>query len=442
MNEDQLQNEVFNFVPKIIETKIEKKFNNLSDIQLKGSSAEKGIIDLSDKIVESPIISRQNFSDLSDKKIFILIKGIEYGFLEKDYKEFYKYVYKFISFDNFKERVSVDYLKEKILLWIVDVHINGKVTENLLTYLFRNISKDVQNQTFYFPILNIEIEKEFYIGNAKITYFTKQYLDEFYENKLSEELEKSTFSKSFGKFLGKVLVSVDIEAESKLAISLAIKNASYVVDVLKLTSPTVTIPSERCFLELESRIPFDYEYLSFKDNDISKFTYYIGVNREHELNYTSEMIESWSELFEEFGNLINKKDEKSILIANSISFYSKCIAEEDLHLRVSKLIMIIESIFLKEDENFKMEIKSKRRLLDFRFDSNQKLKNKFRLVLDNMYEIRHKMTHKSIRLYIDNSELREFQQEIVHILFMICKISSPNFHKQDFLNWLDKKANV
>lgn len=104
--------------------------------------------------------------------------------------------------------------------------------------------------------------------------------------------------------------------------------------------------------------------------------------------------------------------------------------------------MIIESIFLKEDGNFKMEIKSKRRLLDFRFGSNHKLKNKFRLLLDNMYEIRHKMTHKSIRLYIDNSELREFQQEIVYILFMICKISSPNFHKEDFLNWLDKKANV
>ena len=170
MNEDQLQNEVFNFVPKIIETKIEKKFNNLSDIQLKGSSAEKGFIDLSDKIVESPIISRQNFSDLSDKKIFILIKGREFGFLEKDYKEFYKYVYQFISLDNFKERVSVDYLKEKILLWIVDVHINGKVTENLITYLFRNISKDVQNQTFYFPILNMEIEKEFYIGNAKVNF--------------------------------------------------------------------------------------------------------------------------------------------------------------------------------------------------------------------------------------------------------------------------------
>lgn len=442
MNEDQFQNEVFNFIPQIIERKIERNYNNLTEIKLKGSSSEKGVIDFSDKLVDTPIISRQYFSDLSDKKIFIIIKGIEYGFLENDYKNFYKFIYKILGFNEYQEKVSADYLKEKILLWIVDVHINGKVLENFMTYLYRNISNDVKNQTYYFPILNMEIEKEFNIGKARITYFSKKYLEEFYQSKLSEELEKSDFEKSFGKFIGKVLVSVDILAENKLANVLAIKKASYIIDVLKLTSPTVEIPFEKCFLELESKIPFDYEYLSFINNDISKFTYHIGINREHELNYTIEMIENWSILFDTFGNLIEKKDEKSNLITNSISFYSKCLSEDDLHLRISKLIMIIESIFLKDEENFKMEIKSKRRFLDFRFGNDNKQKNKFKIVLNNMYEIRHKMTHKSTRLYIDNNELRDFQQEIIQILFMISKISSLDFNKEDFLNSLDKKANV
>ena len=442
MNEDQLQNQVFNFIEKIVETKIEKRFKDKNEIKLEGSSAEKGIVDLSDKIVNSPIISRQYFSDLSDKKIFVIIKDAEYGFLEKNYKDFYKYVYQFLSIDNLKEKVSIEYLKEKILMWIVDVHINGKVNENLITYLYRNVSNDVKNQTYYFPILNMEIEKEFKVGNARLTYFSKKYLDEFYQEKLSKELGKLEFDKSFGKFQGKVLVSIDVEAENKLAHSLALKNASYIVDILKLTSPTVAIPFEKCYLELESKIPFDYEYLSFEDNDISKFSYHIGINREHELNYTSEMIDNWSELFDQFGNLIGKKDEKSILISNSISFYSKCISEEDLHLRISKLVMIVESLFLKEEENFKMEIKSKRRFLDYRFGKNYKPKNKFRLILDNMYEIRHKMTHKSIRLYIDNNELREFQQEIIQVIFMLCKMPETNFKKENFLNWLDKKANA
>ena len=200
------------------------------------------------------------------------------------------------------------------------------------------------------------------------------------------------------------------------------------------------LPNERCYIELESKMPFSYEYFSCKENDISKFSFYVGVNREHELNYTSEMIDNWSSLFNTIGFLNEKSDQLSVLVSNSVRFFSKCLSEDDLHLRVTQLVMIIEGIFLKDDETHKMEKKSKKRFLEIRFRNDNQNKERFGNILDNMYQIRHKMTHKSKRLYIDNSELAQFQMEIINV-FHILVSHQTNFHRDDFLNGLDEKIN-
>lgn len=441
MSIEELEKLAYSFIPKVVI--IVGMVRDENETKLQGSSAEKTIIDLSDKLSTSPVIIKQYFTDLSEKKIFILINESKYGFSSDGiYKEFYKYVYEVLSHKNLYEKVSAEYLKEKLILWIVEGHISGRVNENLFSYIFRNIDRDVQNYSFYFPILNIEIDKEFNVGKSKITFFTKQFLKEIYQIEFLEKLGENEFEETFMKFSGKVLVSVDVFAEKKLANDLAFKYASYIVDILKLTSPTVTIPFEKCYLELESKIPFSYEYLSFKNNDFAKFTYHVGVNRENQLNYTSEMIDSWSNFFKQFGNLFHKDDEKSKLIKNSIIFYSKCLSEEDIHLRVSKLVMIIEGIFLKLDEKYRMESKSKRRFLYFRFHNDSQQKKEFSGILDRMYDVRHKMTHKSIRLYIDNMELREFQQEIIHVLYMLSKTAFIDFEKESFLTALDEGMTI
>lgn len=441
MNIEELQNKVLNFIPKIVgkipETKVEKSFKR------KGTSGEREVIDLSHKVAKPPILIQQYFSDLSEKKMFYLIGKKEYGFSnEEDYRDFYRFIYDLLACNNYQEKVSVKYLKEKVLLWVVNVHINNMITENFTTYLYRIIEEDVNKYTFYFPILNMEIEKEFNVGSAKITYFSKQFLDELYHQKFLKEMTKEVFLQSFGKFHAKALVVVDVLAEKELANDLATIYSSYAVDVLKLTTSTVAIPFQKCYLELESKMPFSYEYISTKDDDFGKFSYHVGINREHEMNYTVDFIDSWNELFSQFGDLIKNKDEKSLLITNSIIHYSKCLSENDLHLRVSKLIMILESIFLKKEERNGMVAKCKKRFLNFRFENNNEKQASFETVLDNMYQIRHKMTHKSIRLFIDNNELREFQQEIIHILFLLSKLKSTNFDKEEFLDYLGNKESI
>ena len=88
-----------------------------------------------------------------------------------------------------------------------------------------------------------------------------------------------------------------------------------------------------------------------------------------------------------------------------------------------------------------MENKCKRRFLDFSFESRSGEKISFNEILTEMYQIRHKMTHKSIRIFIDYSKLRIFQIEIINLLFLVLRNSNIFNNKELLINHLDKKAN-
>jgi hypothetical protein len=443
MDENNLQLNALKFVEKIIT--VENESNKQSYESWQGSSSHLGITDLSDNYVEAPVIVTQYMSDLSDYEIYIMISNIKYGFTESDYKLFYKLVYEISEWKNIQSNVSIDYLKEKTLRWIVDIYINNVYTIDLFSFLENNLSKDVNKYKYCFPILNIDIEKDFSIGESKIKYFSKEYFDEFYKTRLSkDECSEENFNKIYRKYQGQVFVEIEVFAESKKAELIAYENSCFIIDILKLCGPTIQFPTEICYLELESRMPFSYDFLRFKNDDIYDFSITTKVNRSQMLPFDLKLVNDYKPFFDEFGKLLNPKYNSEIekLVKNSIIFYSKCISETDIHLRVSQFIMIIESIFLLDDEKYKMENKCKRRFLDFSFDSRMGEKINFNEILTEMYQIRHKMTHKSIRIFIDYAKLRIFQIEIINLLFLILR-NSHNFENKELLiNHLDKKATA
>ncbi|MCU4188479.1 HEPN domain-containing protein [Flavobacterium sp. HXWNR29] len=446
MNETNLENKAYNFVQKVKIFEDPKKTNDNQN--WKGSSSHLGVIDLSDKIVDNDIIVREYMSDLSDYKIYIIRDSIRYGFIESDYYELYKFVYELSEWNNIQQNVSIEYLKEKIISWIVDVHINNVSRINLFIYLDEKLKKDINKYRFCFPILNIDIEKDFNIGDSKIMYFSKEYFDEFYKFQLSkiqssEEYSEEIFNKLYRKYQGQVFVAIDVFAESKKAEIIAYENACFIVDVLKICGPTIQFPNEVCYLELESRMPFSYNYLRFKNDNHFDFSITTKVNRQQMLPFDSKLVNSYKVFFDEFGRLINSKynSEMEKIVKNSLIFFSKCISETDLHLRISQLIMILESIFLLDEEKYKMENKAKRRFIDFRFNSNTKEKNDFSEILTEMYQVRHKMTHKSIRIYIDYKKLRIFQIEMINLFYSLLKQCNMFNSKELLITYLDEKAN-
>lgn len=433
MTENDIDAQAYHFVSKIIKFKQPENFAN----KFQGSVAELDIPDYSDLFNNLRAIVRKSFSDLSDEKIFIAEGDFMYGFSETIYRDFYKFIYKIYEIKKISNVASIDYLKEKVLTWVIEIFINSFSKSNLMNYLEEVLEKDVNKYTFYYPILNVQIEKEFRIGESLITYFTKKQIEEIFADELAQETLKGSQSEVYQKYLGQVFVCVEVIAENMLAQDIAYKKALYFTDVLKLTSPTVCLPSDKCYLELTSKIPEQYEYFFFKNKQTSKPSIRTKFNRTAQLQYTVEMISGFISTFNILGKLNNPNTELEKIIKQSVTLFSNSLSEQDLHLRIIQLVMILESIFLKDNETTGMVNKCKSRFLKLLQKYDNRFTTQISDILSNMYEIRHKMSHKSIRLYIDNNELSCFQIKLVELLTILSQNQIHAESKNELIDFLE-----
>jgi len=443
LTEKELNLESYTFVEKIkVVEKYEPEKPHIKD-KLKGSLANLQFTDLSDYISESPVIRKSFMSDKWDSKIEILIDNNWYGFGENNiYIDYYKFVNKLQTFNSFDQKLSIDYLNEKILLWIIKVFINKKSEYDLIQYLDELTSKDVKAITFYYPILNLQIEEPFKIGDVHITYFEKKYFDDLLkklhgENPKQEKIE--IFDKTYRKYQGRVFIAVKVTAENKKGEEIAYNKACLVTDIIKLLSPTIGFPDWKCSTDLDKRIPFESEYLSIDQDNKYGFSISKSANNNH-FDISNQMKKDFEPMLNLFSKILSYQGKKEIenTILKSIKFFSKSLSENDLHLRISQLIMIIESIFLLETENYKMEKKCKRRMCDLLYKNDGIKKQKLFDVLTNMYEIRHSMTHKSIKKYIEQKKLREFQVNIIETFTRLIGLSPKIDTMKILIKNLDK----
>ncbi|PJA08750.1 MAG: hypothetical protein COX70_02915 [Flavobacteriales bacterium CG_4_10_14_0_2_um_filter_32_8] len=103
-----------------------------------------------------------------------------------------------------------------MVYWVINVYKNQRAESTLYNHLLASIDRQVKPFTFYFPVLNLEIEAPFKIGNTEFTYFTKEYFDNLYESykKKNETLTEEDFQQVFRKdFQGQVLAKVAVKAE-------------------------------------------------------------------------------------------------------------------------------------------------------------------------------------------------------------------------------------
>jgi ribosomal protein L23 len=98
------------------------------------------------------------------------------------------------------------------------------------------------------------------------------------------------------------------------------------------------------------------------------------------------------------------------------------VVNQDLHHRCTQFITVLESFFLKEDEENKMAHKTTARIAKF-LTSDHKQKEEIKEVLETIYDVRHKMIHKAIRKDIDLLKLAFLQGMTVEILLRLIKLN-------------------
>jgi len=92
MIETNIDNKAFSFVELI--TILDNEKNKNQERKSKGSIDEVQVVDWSDKLVEDkPFIQKKFLPEISDFGISISIDGINYGFKESDYIDYYKFIH-------------------------------------------------------------------------------------------------------------------------------------------------------------------------------------------------------------------------------------------------------------------------------------------------------------------------------------------------------------
>lgn len=423
---DQLNREAFELVNLVV---FKPKEISKNPSKLEGSSKEKGFVDLTDKLV-GPMIERTEDYRGNTIEIFKNEVNGSLGFEKATYLRFKILIHNLFSIEHLNQKVSIKFIEEESLNWIIEVYKTQRAKNNLYDHILLSADTEVKSYAFYFPVLNLEIEETFKIGNTEFTYFKKEYIDNLCksQNQIDGKDAENYFQQLLKKdFQGQVLAKVTITAEKEKAEAIAKKEAEISVNVLKLYSDSVFEPEINMMFDLNYKLGYQVQsnFLLEKPNETENLVLNIKNNVRPftftKIRYQSA-IDSGLKIFSNYISHKNK-DELHEIILQSIHFFGSAISNWDLHIRCVNLITILESIFLEPNESNSMEHKTKARLSKVLTNNHQK-KQKLKTVFSNIYQVRHKMIHKAIRVEIIIKELAEAQMVMVNLFYRLIELNT------------------
>ncbi|MBK9015472.1 MAG: hypothetical protein IPM82_16190 [Saprospiraceae bacterium] len=407
----------------------------------KGSTEHIPLVDWSDKVVPAPFFSKEFNHDRSIAKIYKTIDGKRFGFDNNIYEHFIKFTSHLSSLPLFSNQASDEFILEETFNWVINSFKTNKIELQLIPYLQNSIEEQTEIRTYHFPVLNLHIEESFQIGNTKFQYFTKEYFDQYRNQSNNSNENKDDFDKLFSKYCGKVFISCTAKAEVRKSEEIAFLEASLAMDVFRLLSPAVVIPTVILKVDLEKRININYssDYLMEITREERELEITMSANNDP-YYFTKDMYEfvkaNGLEIFSDFIR-VSKNDELYKIILHSISFYSFALSIPDFHLRISQLIMIIEGLLLEEGWVNKMQEKTKNRLCALMFPKNSQEFEMLNSVMKSMYQIRHAITHKGNRLPIDKFKFRDLQITIVELLKKLILLNQRIKNKLDLIAYTE-----
>lgn len=402
-------------------------------------------VDWSHKITPDPITTKELHHDNSVAKIYKIINDKRLGFPDHIYPQFIKFTTYLSSLPLFSNLASQEFILDQTFDWLIESYQANRINHELIPYLQNHIDEKTETRTFHFPVLNLIIEEPFQIGNSTFQYFTKEYFDEYWNESIGERENKEDFDNVFSKYCGKVFITCTAKAEPNKAEDLAFEEACLAMDVLRLFSPAVIIPTKIFKVDLERRININYssDHLSETTNGERNILLSMKANNEP-FHYVKEMHKlSMENGLSELSTFIKTKrtDDLYKLILHSISFYSFALSNPDLHLRISHLIMIAEGLLLEEGYVNEMQKKTKLRFSKLFFPTSSKQFQMFNEVLASMYSVRHAITHKGNRKLIDSMKFTIFQTKLAELLIKLIELNKTIKTKADLITHIDLIPN-
>lgn len=232
-----------------------------------------------------------------------------------------------------------------------------------------------------------------------------------------------------------------MKAERNKAEEIAKREAGLAVDILKMYSIANTLPQQHIGFDLNFRSIYQEKskFLSENLNDESGMCINLRFNNAN-IDFSKEEITKANiNALGSFSAFIkNKKDDEVYnLIIQAIGMFGNALSIKDLHLRVVQLFTVVESLVLKDDEEWKMVKITKDRMSKMMVKEISE-RERIKIIIEELYQVRHKMIHKAKRLPIDLVMLREFQFHVINLLLKMIYLNSFFKEKDSLIDSVDQ----
>lgn len=300
--------------------------------------------------------------------------------------------------------VSVSFLKNEIFNWMKDKYL-GITHLSMIDYVLNRCDQELKPLEIWIPIAEMSLQSDLNIGNIVIKTITKdvldRWIDQWGEDANNREQEKKDFLERYQKKLqGFSAATIKLNAEPGLAFEIAVNESERALSILRIFSPAMVHPSLNSYITLLGKEHIE-SYIYFTVNNMKLLSRVEGLIDKSgigsELN--NETI-AWikanglDQLSEILARSPQTKFEEEVL--ESIFIYSRCPLARDVSDKLIYILVAIESILLK-DENEAIKENIGRRMGYLIGNTVEQRKN----VIDNItktYRMRSKFIHHGQRI--------------------------------------------
>jgi Apea-like HEPN len=370
-------------------------------------------------------------------------KDEKVGYYEEGFRRIYKIVDTFFKGSNFNRFISEKFLVDNVFEWLVDSYRHGQNETILTDFILKRSNESIRKFRIYIPVLYLESDKEFKIGDVSFAYITEDYIKNL---SLSVELDKrQKYIESMLRHKGQLMGSCVIQAERGKAMEIGMDAIEFSTHLLKMVSPTVFFPDVKAYYDVDFKNMFQLKN-DLLVQSIEEQSQFNLESRRRSLPFVITpqiwklMIENGLELLHQFIlNTATSKSELQLLICNAIKNYSRAISNHDLHERTTQIFTILESLLLPNDNA--AIIDSVCKYLPKLVETESEARTEIVQKVKEMYKVRSSMIHHAKRKEFDIKDLAFLQICARSLIYKYIILSRTKVDKMEILREIDELIN-
>lgn len=437
---EYIDSKVFEII-KLIKP-IDKNILPKGDIP-KGSMEELNAVDITDKIIDAPILITSTTYDGETIGVIESYKEKTYGFEEAEYKKLKSFILQIYKEKEIKRLIGYNFLYKTVINWIFESYRKKRKKGKLSFYLQKEFKKTIKSYTIYIPVLYLNISEPFHVGRVLFTFFKNEYLDKLESEFKQENPTINTPFKELREILiGNVYASITITAGAERVKEVGLEECSLAINCLRICSPVMGFPKMKSDFDIEKKSnvvlannvilqPSDKEYNIILSKRRNAVTY--RIDKFEFQNFRSMNLEVYHKfLLEPHG-----EDEIYKLILNSINSFSEALKDSNLQRRISKIFTIYESLLLKNSTGGILDSLCKYgpKLIFQKIEDRKDLVK----ILKNLYSIRSAYVHHSKYSKFDIEELKKLQFGLTRLLCNLIRLRKKFKTKDSLINKIDEE---